>query len=68
MYQYATHRNVPWNIVEYQPVPEYLDAGKIMQEKAGSRTERYVTKKVGFLDQHLKNLKDLPAPCTLTTI
>lgn len=29
IYRYDTHRNIPWNIVEYQPVREYLDPGKM---------------------------------------
>ena len=23
IYQYDTHRNIPWNIVEYQPLKDY---------------------------------------------
>lgn len=25
IYNYDSHRNIPWNVVEYQPVREYLD-------------------------------------------
>jgi len=28
IYNYDTHRNIPWNIIEYQPVREYLDPRK----------------------------------------
>jgi hypothetical protein len=28
IYQYDTHRNIPWNDTEYQPVREYLDPVK----------------------------------------
>jgi hypothetical protein len=29
MYKYDSHRNIPWNIVEYQPVQEYLNPAPI---------------------------------------
>lgn len=66
IYSYDTHRNIPWNVVEYQPLQVYEDPLKaITERKVQEGTEnfkRYVTKKVGFLDQHLKNVKDLPPP------
>lgn len=34
IYNYDTHRNIPWNIVEYQPVREYLDPREIATERA----------------------------------
>lgn len=33
MYSYATHRNIPWNMVEYQPVREYLDPQKSINDR-----------------------------------
>ena len=33
MYLYDTHRNIPWNDTEYQPVKEYLDPRKIVTER-----------------------------------
>jgi len=36
IYDYDTHRNIPWNIVEYQPVREYLDPALEMKKRDGS--------------------------------
>jgi len=33
IYSYNTHRNIPWNIVEYEPLREYLDPQKIIDER-----------------------------------
>lgn len=34
IYKYDHHSNIPWNIVEYQPLKEYLDPGKILSDRA----------------------------------
>lgn len=33
IYNYDTHQNIPWNIVEYQPVREYLDPQKMIDDR-----------------------------------
>ena len=58
IYQYDQHKNIPWNVVEYQPLRHY-QGPKISDSKLG----KYVTKKGFYMDQHIKNVKDLPAPC-----
>jgi len=34
IYSYDTHRNLPWNDTEYQPVREYLDPGKQVKDRS----------------------------------
>ena len=67
IYSYDTHRNIPWNIVQYQPLREYLDPNQMIDDrkrkKGEAKAERYVTRRGFFLDQHIKYVKDLPAPC-----
>ena len=33
MYKYQKHENIPWNIVEYKPVREYVDPIQQMTER-----------------------------------
>ena len=68
MFEYDNHTNIPWNIPEYNPVREYLDPRRIIQERQyakqvkGEKDNRYVTKKGFYMDYHLKVVKALPAP------
>lgn len=57
IYQYDTHRNIPWNIVEYEPLRDYH--GKPVNS---NRENRYETKKGFYMDYHIKTVKDLPPP------
>jgi len=69
IYKYDTHHNIPWNIVEYQPVREYLDpAQQVLQrkyadQKKGEKDNNYVTKRGFYMDYHIKTMKVIPAPC-----
>lgn len=56
IYQYDSHRNIPWNIIEYKPTREYL--GK----NVSTSTERYVTKRGFYMDPHVKYVKEMPPP------
>lgn len=57
IYEYDHHLNIPWNIVEYQPMREYH--GKSVDTNYSTR---YVTKKGFYMDEHIKIVKDLPPP------
>jgi len=61
IHAYNTHTNIPWNIIEYQPTPD--DSKAYFSNKKKSSLTPHVTKKGFFLDQHIKNVKGLPAPC-----
>ena len=67
IYSYKTHRNIPWTIIQYEPLREYLDPRKALDDRkakqAGSEIKRYATKRGSFLDQHIKVVKDVPASC-----
>lgn len=67
IFAYDTHRNVPWNVLEYQPVRNYEDPQRAITERKVSNGEatykRPPTKKGFYLDQHVKNVKDIPSPC-----
>ena len=58
IYSYDKHSNIPWNIVEYQPMKHYESSDKPKIEY-----EKYVTKRGFYMDEHIKNVKDLPPPC-----
>jgi hypothetical protein len=68
MYAYDTHRNIPWNDTEYQPVKEYLDPRKIVTERKyqetakGGKDMNYVTRRGFYMDYHMKVVKALPSP------
>ncbi len=57
IYQYDHHQNIAWNILQYQPIQDYH--GK---ETTFNSVDRYVTKKGFYMDQHIKNVKNLPPP------
>ncbi len=68
IYQYDTHRNIPWNQTDYKPVRQYLDPRKQVTERKfaeiikGGKDANYVTKKGFYMDYHLKTVKVLPSP------
>lgn len=68
MYEYDHHTNIPWNDPEYQPVREYVDPvrqineRKYLEQKKGEKDNRYQTKRGFYMDYHLKVVKALPAP------
>ncbi len=68
VYNYQTHRNIPWNIVEYQPVREYVDPimqmteRKYKEQKKGEPDSRYKTRKGFYMDYHIKVVSALPPP------
>lgn len=68
MFSYQSGCNVPWNVAEYQPVRSYEDPQRAITERkvrAGEASyARAATRRGSFLEQHLKNVKDLPPPCT----
>ena len=69
IYAYDTHKNIPWNTTEYQPVRQYLDPKKqITQRKyletpKGGDDPNYVTKRGFYMDYHIKTMKVIPSPC-----
>ena len=67
IYAYDTHRNIPWNVPEYQPLKSYEDPQRAITERkvknGGARHTRPATKKGSFLDDSIKHLKDMPPPC-----
>lgn len=72
IYAYDTHRNIPWNVIEYQPLKSYEDPQRAITERKVKKGEatyaRPATKKGSFIDETTKHLKDLPAPCTFYAI
>ena len=67
IYAYDTHRNIPWNETEYQPVREYLDPNKQMTDRKylstpkGGKNMNYVTKRGFYMDYHIKTMKVVPS-------
>ena len=57
IYDYNTGRNIPWNMVEYEPTREYL--GKDVENNTETR---YVTKRGFYMDPHVKYVKEMPPP------
>lgn len=70
MYEYDHHTNIPWNDPEYQPVREYLDPARQVNERKyatqekGKKDTRYLTRRGFYMDYHVKVVKALPAPST----
>ena len=68
MYDYDTHRNIPWNDVEYQPVSQYEDPKKQVLDRKYKEDPKsvlqpsYITKRGFYMDYHVKVVKALPAP------
>lgn len=68
IYSYDTHRNIPWNDTEYQPVRQYLDPRKQITDRTyekiqkGGKDPNYVTRRGFYMDYHLKVVKALPSP------
>ena len=68
MYQYDTHRNIPWNDTEYQPVSKYEDPlkqvleRKYLEDPKSVPSSRYITKRGFYMDYHIKVVKELPPP------
>jgi hypothetical protein len=66
MFEYDTHKNIPWNFHEYDPEKEYLDPADIVlqrkysSQKKGEKTNLYVTKKGFYMDYDLKVAKSIP--------
>jgi hypothetical protein len=63
MYKYQTHQNIPWNIVEYKPVRDYVDPIQQMTERKykekakGESDTKYKTRRGFYMDCHLKVMK-----------
>lgn len=71
MFEYDTHRNIPWNFLEYDPEKEYLDpADQVLQrkystQKKGEKSTKYATKKGFYMDYELKVAKGVPGASTI---
>ena len=68
IYAYDTHKNIPWNDTEYQPVVYYEDPMKQITERKyqetakGGKNNNYLTKRGFYMDYHIKVVNALPAP------
>ncbi len=68
IFAYDTHRNIPWNDTEYQPLKEYLDPQKQVTERKyqqtpkGGKDPNYVTRRGFYMDYHIKVVKTFPSP------
>lgn len=70
MYQYKENKNIPWNIVEYNPLKDYVDPIKQINERKmkdipkgqPSHDSNNKTKKGFYLDYHIKTMKEIPDP------
>ena len=45
MFQYDNHKNIPWNILEYQPLRDYHGKSTTFNS-----VDKYVTKKGFYMD------------------
>jgi hypothetical protein len=66
MFDYDTHRNIPWNFREYSPEKSYLDPKeqvlqrKYSTQRRGDKSALYTTRRGFYMDYDLKVAKSVP--------
>ncbi len=67
MYSYSQHKNIPWNITEYQTpknevnIDLQLKKRKWLTQKKAQKDGRYLTKRGYYMDYDLKVAKSVPS-------